>query len=113
MLALAIVAVLAAAQSGAVAGRVTMGPVCPVEDGGQDGAPRPYPAHVTAATGGAEVAATEADRDGRYRLELAPGDYTVCAKPQPSGGPREECRDAHVDAGRDTRVDLEMDTGIR
>ena len=111
---LTLLAVVAAGSTGAVVGHVTEWPTCPVAHDGNDCGARPYAAHVTAAQGGAEVAATDADSDGRYRLELAPGDYTVCAKSQPSGGPMgQPCRDAHVDAGRETTVDLMMDTGIR
>jgi N-acetylmuramoyl-L-alanine amidase len=113
MVAFALAAALAAVSSGGVAGQVTEGPTCPVQHAGET-CTRPYAAHVTAASGGSEVAATDAGADGSYRLELAPGDYTVCARPPtPSTFPREACRDAHVDAGRDTRVDLELDTGIR
>jgi N-acetylmuramoyl-L-alanine amidase len=109
----ALLSVLAAATTGGIAGQVTEWPTCPVERPGEQ-CSRPYPAHVTAEQGGTEVAATDAGDDGRYRIELEPGDYRVCAHSQPSGGPiGQPCRDAHVDAGRDTTVDLLMDTGIR
>src|SRR3954453_20720689 len=107
----ALLAILAAGPAGAVAGHVTEWPTCPVAYDGNDCGARPYPAHVTAAQGASEVASTDADSDGRYRIELAPGDYEICAPDQPSGGPMgQPCRDAHVDAGRDTTVDLMMDT---
>jgi beta-N-acetylhexosaminidase len=114
MVLLALVAALAAGSTGGIAGRVTAGPTCPVEQEGHPCPPRPVAARVSASAGGKEVAATDAGEDGRYRMEIAPGDYSVCARaPNGEAFPREACRDAHVDAGRDTTVDLEMDTGIR
>src|SRR4051794_34269316 len=105
----AVVAVLAAATTGGITGQVTEGPTCPVEQAGHPCPPRPYPARVTAGD-----AATTAGEDGRYRLDVPPGAYTVCASPTSGNGfPRQACRDARVDAGRDTTVDLVMDTGIR
>src|SRR3954447_26572068 len=109
----AVVAVLAAATAGGITGRVTEWPTCPVQRPGET-CSKPYPAHVTAERAGTEVAAIDAGGDGRYRIELEPGDYRICAHSQPSGGPMgQPCRDAHVEAGRDTTVDLLLDTGIR
>ena len=112
---LALLAILVAGSgSGSIAGRVTTAPTCPVEQEGHPCPPRPYAAHVTASAGGREVAAADAADDGRYRMEVPAADYTVCANPRSgSSFPRQECRDAHVDAGRDTEVDLVMDSGIR
>jgi hypothetical protein len=52
------------------------------------------------------------DRNGRYRLRLAPGVYSVRTDQRPFGTmPRPAS--VRVRAGRDIRVDFDIDTGIR
>ncbi len=55
---------------------------------------------------------TTTDRNGRYRLRLAAGVYLVRTNQRPFGtAPRPAS--VRVRAGRDTRVDFDIDTGIR
>jgi hypothetical protein len=75
----------AAAPSGGIEGRVTIGPTCPVEQVGSDGS---------------------------YRLALTPGTYTVTPVVQ-SGGPP-TARPAMVTVGTTMQqLDLQLDSGIR
>jgi hypothetical protein len=53
---------------------------------------------------------TRADGDGDYRIALAPGRYTVKSK---IGFGAVEPATLRVKAGRFTRADLSLDTGIR
>ncbi len=104
-------------QSG-VAGRVHLGPQCPVET---EGDPCPDAAaagsRVTVAkqlpgdsyAGGEVVARTATDADGNYRVALAPGEYVVTAE----AGMSCELMDARVTAGAYSKVDIPCDTGIR
>jgi N-acetylmuramoyl-L-alanine amidase len=104
-----ILAVLAAG----IAGHVTVAPTCPVEPQDRSCPPRPYAARVVASAGGHAVARAKANARGRYRLTLAPGRYRVCAHPVHGPFPGVECASARVRAGRVTRLDLVMDSGIR
>lgn len=104
-------------QSG-VAGRVHLGPQCPVETEGDRCADEPAAAsRVTVAkqlpgdsySGGEVVARTTTDSDGSYRVAVAPGEYVVTA----DAGMSCELMDARVTTGAYTTVDIPCDTGIR
>jgi len=105
------------AQSG-VAGRVLVGPQCPVETEGDPCANEPAAgSRVTVAkqlpgdtyAGGEVVARTTTDADGSYRVAVAPGEYVVTADAGMSCG----LMDARVNAGAHSKVDIPCDTGIR
>jgi len=53
------------------------------------------------------------DANGRYRIRLRAGTYAVRACTTPSPGRGVEPRTVRVRPGVDTRVDLNVDTGIR
>jgi len=104
-------------QSG-VAGRVYLGPQCPVETEGDPCPDEPAAgSRVTVAkqlpgdsyARGEVVARTMTDADGRYRVSVAPGKYVVTA----DAGMSCELMDARVAAGAYTKVDIPCDTGIR
>lgn len=104
-------------QSG-VAGRVHLGPQCPVETEGDPCGDKPAAgAKVTVATrlpgnsdaGGEVVARTTTDADGNYRVAVPPGTYVVTAQ----AGMSCELRDARVTSGAYSKVDIPCDTGIR
>ena len=104
-------------QSG-IAGRVHLGPQCPVETKGDPCADEPAAgSRVTVAeqppgdsyAGGEVVARTTTDADGSYRVAVAPGDYVVTA----DAGMSCELMDVRVTAGAYSRVDIPCDTGIR
>ncbi len=107
------------AGQGTLAGRVAIGPICPVE---QEGVPCPVPPETYA---GVDVivrrdsdtglaARVDLDNEGRYRVDLRAGRYVVTldhdlgidrgASPTHRVG---------VVAGQTVIVDFEIDTGIR
>ena len=101
-----------------VAGRVHLGPQCPVEIEGEPCADEPAAAStVTVAkqlpgdsyAQGDVVARTMTDADGNYRVAVPPGEYVVTA----DAGMSCELMDAPVSAGVYSQVDIPCDTGIR
>lgn len=104
-------------QSG-IAGRVHLGPQCPVEIVDDPCADKPAAgSKVTVAkqlpgdsyAGGEVVARTTTDADGTYRVTVAPGNYVVTA----DAGMSCELMDARVTAGAYSMVEIPCDTGIR
>jgi len=103
-----------AGQSSGIAGQVTEGPTCPVQRTDDTScADKPVPADITVrarATGGT-AATAKAGSDGRFRVAVPPGDYTVEAQsPQAM-----RCSPADVTVSRDRYADVAVscDTGIR
>ena len=108
----------AAATTTGVGGRVTAGPVCPVQrpsDPACDPRPVAGAVLVVKASGGsaAEVARSTTDASGMYRFTLAPGAYTL--DPQPVQGLMGTARPAPVTVANGSLqvVPVEYDTGIR
>ena len=106
--------------SGILTGRVSIGPICPVE---REGEPCPVPPDLYAgvevvveslATG--RLVAREAlDAQGRYRMELPAGSYRVELEHRLGidRGASERPRIARVEPSETTVLDFEIDTGIR
>jgi hypothetical protein len=101
-----------------VAGRVHLGPQCPVETEGDPCEDKPGAgAGVTVAkqtpgdsyAGGEVVARTTTDAHGNYRVAVPPGRYVVTAQ----AGMSCELRNIRVTTGAYSRVDIPCDTGIR
>jgi hypothetical protein len=104
-------------QSG-IAGRVQLGPQCPVQTEDHPCADEPAAgSRVTVAkqlpgesyAAGEVVARTTTDADGTYRVAVAPGKYVVTA----DAGMSFELMDVRVTAGASATVDIPCDTGIR
>ena len=101
-----------------VSGVVHLGPQCPVETVDEPCDDKPA-ASVTVTiservpgeshTAGKEVATGKTDRDGAFRIEVAPGEYVVTA----DAGMSCELMDARVTKGEYAVVDVPCDTGIR
>lgn len=111
-----IAARLAAATSTGVGGRVTAGPVCPVERPGDPNcAARAVAGAVLVIKGanGAEVARLTTDASGLYRVSLAPGDYTLEAQPVEGLMGTPSALPFTVRDGAQTALDVVYDTGIR
>jgi hypothetical protein len=100
-----------ALRSGLV-GVVTRGPITPVC---QVGKPCSEPASATLIfeRGGRERARTRSDAQGRYRVTLAPGTYSVRMPGKIGIGRGLEPRTVKVPRGRYARVNFSIDTGIR
>ncbi|MEP6476541.1 MAG: carboxypeptidase-like regulatory domain-containing protein [Actinomycetota bacterium] len=101
--------------SSGVQGRVTIGPQCPVMQVGSPCPDAPSVATVRVLLNGDEVASGRSDEDGSFRIPVAPGDYTVEAVPVEQTGIVTTASQPRVvvTAGRYTRVDLSLDSGIR
>lgn len=101
-----------------LAGRLTAGPVCPVERVPPDPAcaPRPVAGATLIAndTAGREAARAVSGTDGRFVLGLVAGRYTITAEPVQGlmGAPRPVV--VTLTAGvRPAPLELQYDTGIR
>ncbi|MBI3911813.1 MAG: hypothetical protein HY320_12895 [Armatimonadetes bacterium] len=100
-----------------IRGVAVAGPVFPISRPGEPNT-RPLPnaiITVQPAGGGREIARQRADRRGRFRIPLAPGDYLIAPLPPEPGRPlpRGKPQTVVVRAGRFQRVVVEYDTGIR
>ena len=97
-----------------IEGTVSIGPQCPVEQAGTPCPDAPHAAVITATADGGPAEETRSGPDGRFRMSLGPGTYTVVARPIEEegiaiGAPVRVV----VQAGAYTRVDLSLDSGIR
>jgi hypothetical protein len=120
---LALAAVLMAAQcdngststSSGIEGSVTIGPVCPVVRIDTPCPDQPYAATIVIDDGqGREVTRTKSGDDGRFRLALAPGSYTLVPQsPNGSSMPHANSQQVDVRDGAYTHVDVQYDSGIR
>lgn len=106
-------------DGGLVRGSVVMGPACPGPEllDQQGCAPRPSQAtvRVFALRGGGDatpVTTLMTDRDGRFRLALAPGVYRLVPV-SPDGLSVGKPRNVTVTGGSSIEVQLVIDTGMR
>lgn len=98
-------------QSG-IEGRITIGPMCPVVRPGESCPDKPFSAEVSVRNGrDREVARFRSDEQGRFRVALKPGAYTLV--PKPYGIQRAPETSATVTEGQFTTVDISYDSGIR
>ena len=112
---------LANHEEGTLSGHVTIGPLQPVLREGET-PPTPSP-QVYAAwqiviygeDGRKEIARTDVDPTGDYRVTLSLGTYMVTAKPADgrSGPGGSLTYYAEINRDKVTRLDLDIDTGIR
>ncbi len=103
---------------GVLEGHVSIGPLTPVErvDVTPTVPPEMYAAlsiDITLPDGATRIASAQVGPDGNYRVELAPGLYLVNI---PRGGGRfgtDQPKSVEIIAGQTTRLDIDIDTGIR
>lgn len=106
-------------QNGFLAGKISIGPICPVERNPPDPNCQPtletfkaWPVGVY--SGFSKVAILSPDSSGNYKIELAPGKYTVkLDKQQRVGGSKYLPADVTIESGGTTTLDINLDTGIR
>ena len=106
-------------ETGVFEGHVTIGPLVPVV---REGEPEPTPAPevyasrqivIYASDGRTEVARVQIDGKGNYRVELAAGTYVVDINHVGIDMAKWLPRTVEIVAGQVTRLDLDIDTGIR
>ena len=102
----------AAAPTGGIEGTVTAGPTCPVEIQGSPCPPGVWTGTVRATASDGATHETGTDANGRYRLGLEPGSYTVVPVIEGSGPPIAKPVTVTVGAAMQ-QLDLQVDTGIR
>ncbi len=107
---------------GELAGNVNIGPLTPVE---RVGVPTPTPPpevftsrgiQVFQADGKTPVTSVMFSPDGTYRVALAPGKYVVALLKPGIGGmgmARSLPAEVTIVSGQTTRLDIDIDTGIR
>jgi hypothetical protein len=96
-----------------IEGVVTIGPICPVVQENVPCPDQPYPAALTVLTAsGKKVTQFQTDQQGRFRVDLAPGDYVLHPE-SPNGLPFAEDIPFRVDAHKFTRLEVSYDSGIR
>jgi hypothetical protein len=97
-----------------VAGNVLIGPQCPVVQEGVPCPDAPYEASILVRDASGEVVATaRSDKDGRFRINLAPGRYILEPSPGESGLPYAGPVTIDVRAHAFTPVTVSYDSGIR
>jgi hypothetical protein len=98
-----------------ITGVVLIGPQCPVVREGEECPDAPYEAFIGIRdAAGQAIASVASGADGRFRVELPPGTYTLVARPQtstPIPGPVEMT--VTVEAAEFTEIVVSMDSGIR
>ena len=95
-----------------VTGQVLSAPSCPVERVGQPCPPRPVPdAVVVAVIGNDQRGETTSDQQGKFRLMLPPGRYTVRATNP--GGYASTASEAVTVSTAPVQITLTVDSGIR
>ncbi|MGH2728641.1 MAG: hypothetical protein ACRDKS_16845 [Actinomycetota bacterium] len=122
---LAVLAALLACEGGGgaapppdsgIEGLVVIGPTCPVVVQGQDCDDEPYAGEVRVVdrATGKLVATARSGADGRFRIGLAPGDYTLePVSPNAGGLPFGKPLDVTVRPHTYERVTVSFDSGIR
>lgn len=106
-------------ESGVLEGHVTIGPLSPVVIAGQpEPTPAPevyaaYPIVIYEPDGKTEVARVTAGADGNYRLVLPVGTYLVNTQPEGIAFSKDLPQEVTVLNGQVTRLDVDIDTGIR
>lgn len=87
----------------------------PLRQGQQSSKPYQTALVVVNASDGREAARVQTGSDGRFRVSLPPGEYTVGPAPdrQPRKFPRGEEQTVIVQPGKFTNVTISFDSGMR
>jgi len=101
-----------------IRGTVLLGPTCAVESspGANDPVPclSPYAATLVVLDNeGVKVATVTSGDDGKFQVELPPGDYVVAPEIGTDPYPIAQPQPVNVSAGIYTEIEVNYDTGIR
>jgi hypothetical protein len=99
-----------------IEGQVSAGPVCPAVQQDQTCPDEPFAAEIVVKDSrrGNDLLTVSSGEDGRFRINLAPGEYTLLpVSPNPGAPPFAESQLVKVEVGRYTQVTIKYDTGIR
>ena len=105
-------------EFGILEGRITIGPLCPVERDPPDPSCLPtaktFAANPVFVKAGSEnIAKLEPTLNGSYELELAVGDYTVVSSKVSRIGKQSVPQDITITSNTRTELNIHIDTGIR
>lgn len=101
-----------AGQQG-IYGQATIGPMCPVIREGDPCPDEPYQAEIVVENArGRDVVRFQTGSDGRFRVELPPGDYTIVPRPGP-GIEFAGQQTVMVGDGQWVEIAISYDSGIR
>jgi hypothetical protein len=94
-------------------GQVSIGPVCPVIQQGQECPDQPYQATLTVISpSGVVIAQVKSDAQGHFRVPLVPGEYVL--HPESLDGVAFAGDQSFVvETGRYTQLTVNYDSGIR
>ena len=96
-----------------IEGYAHIGPMCPVAREGEECPDAPYQAAFSVFdASGREVSTFESDEEGYFKVDLAPGTYTVQAEPT-RGITHAEPQEVIIEEGGYTSVEMLFDSGIR
>jgi len=101
---------------GTLAGAIMRGPTCPVQTLNTPCPPEPAPGVklVIFTQAGKEVTSLVSDRDGEYSVTLPPGSYRIDAGPlRGIEFTRDLPANVTIAAGRETRLTINIDSGMR
>jgi hypothetical protein len=102
--------------TGTLEGRLTIGPICPVE---RPGLPCPVPPEAYAAREvwifqhNKQIATAELDDSGKYSIALRPGIYLVDINHAGMDRSADVPKEVRIQSNVITRLDIDIDTGIR
>ncbi|MBN2118300.1 MAG: carboxypeptidase regulatory-like domain-containing protein [Anaerolineales bacterium] len=96
-----------------IEGQVLIGPLCPVEQQGQECSDGPYQATLTVnSPNGIQIVQVKTDAQGHFRIPLVPGRYSLHPE-TPDGVAVAGDQAFVVETGRYTQLTVHYDSGIR
>jgi hypothetical protein len=99
-----------------IEGLVLLGPICPTTQQGQACPDEPFATTLTiqARDNGDEPLIVSSGKDGKFRISLTPGEYTLTPiSPNPGAPPYAEPQLVRVEPGQFTHVTVKYESGIR
>jgi len=100
-------------KDGGIEGQVSIGPMCPVVQVGQECPDQPYQASLAVnSPDGRMIVRFQADENGRFKIPLAAGQYILHPE-SPNAMPFATEQSFVVEDGQYTQIMVNYDSGIR